>query len=123
VLKLIGRECPPSGVSVIDGRYRRYIDILTSDVREQVTWDPNIENSSSRLEAMVRRNRSWLLPANSPQERLAQFVFRSIAAIRAQGAAATTGWNPLMAQGMVRLVSKLEYRLRPEAQDGTGSSS
>jgi hypothetical protein len=124
VLNSITQEYPVPGFSLIDHRYRLYIDILTRDVYQPADSDLNVARSNSRLESLIRRNRSWLLPANSARDRFARFLVGIYFSLKERTTSQlTTGnplWNPLMAQGMVRLVHKLEYKLRPQAQQWIG---
>jgi glycosyltransferase involved in cell wall biosynthesis len=116
VLKLISQECSVPGLSVIDNRYRLYIDTIKKDGQGSEDWVPDTTRSSSRFEAFIRRNRPWLLPANSPQERLAHLVFKFIKNEALPGAT----WNSLMARGTAELIRTLEYTLHPQFPNWTG---
>ena len=116
VLRLISQECPAPGTSVIDNRYRLYIDEIKKDRQQSENWESATQQSDSRFEAFIRRYRSWLLPANSPQERLARFVFKLFKNEPLPG----TTWNPLMARGIARLTRILEYTVHPHSQNWTG---
>lgn len=116
ILKLISQECPAPGFSVIDNRYRLYIDAIKIDIRQSKDWETDKPGGTSRVETFIRKNRSWLLPVNSRRERLARFIFRIIKSkIRPE-----TIWHPLMAQSTVRLIRILEYELRPQAKNWMG---
>lgn len=116
ILKLISLECPAPGASVIDNRYRLYIDAIKMDVRQLKNWESDKPGGSSRVEMFIRNNRSWLLPVNSPQERLAKFIFM----VLKKRKQLSTTWKPLMAQSSVRLTRTLEYELHPQAKNWRG---
>jgi len=120
VLKLISAESPSPGASVIDNRYRLYIDIVKRGGPQSINLDPNTTRAKTKLEAIARKYRLWLLPANSPQERFARLIFRKFFSGSSMKIHQSADWNPLMAQGTVNLVRRLEYTLRPQAPKWTG---
>lgn len=116
VLTLISQECIDPGVSVLEDRYRLYINMMQEEARESKSGISSVMQSNTGFFAFLRRNRSWLLPANSWREQLARFIFRIIKSkIRPE-----TTWHPLMVQGTVRLTRTLEYELRPQAKNWRG---
>jgi glycosyltransferase involved in cell wall biosynthesis len=117
VLKAVAQECPSPGFSEIDRRYKLYVEIVKSSVPQAIGSGLNILRQNSRFEAFVRRHRSWLLPTGSPQERFARFIFRKFFSRRSAGIASN---NALMAQGTVRLINTLKYRLRPSEPQWNG---
>jgi glycosyltransferase involved in cell wall biosynthesis len=76
VLKSISQDCPSPGAAVIESRYRLYIDMLEKETQQLFNWAAAMAQGRSRLKEIVQQNRSWLLPANSPQERLARFLIK-----------------------------------------------
>lgn len=75
VLKLISQECPAPGISVIENRYRCYVDMLQEDAHLSKNWTAEVMQGNT-LRSFIRRNLSWLLPARSPQGRLARLIFK-----------------------------------------------
>jgi hypothetical protein len=116
VLKTISNECLSPGISMIDNRFRVYLDLVERDA----TWNPAMTPDNSMLLAILRRNRSWLLPTNSLQDRLARFILRIYRSLTTKEIHQSEIWNPLSARSSVRLLRKLNYTLRPQAPWWTG---
>jgi hypothetical protein len=81
VLKLISQECPAPGIALIDHRFRLYLDLAKSSLSLVSNLNPGLLRWFSQLEAWLRRNRGWLLPPYSPQERFVRFVYRNFLSV------------------------------------------
>lgn len=75
VLKLISQECPPPGISVIENRYRLYVNMLQEYAQLSMNWAGYMKQGNT-LRSVIRQSLSWLLPARSPQGRLARLIFK-----------------------------------------------
>jgi len=76
VLKSISRECPSPDAVVVDSRYRLYIDLLEKESQQLFNWTAAMAQGRSRLKEILQQSRSRLLPTNSPQGRIARFLFK-----------------------------------------------
>jgi glycosyltransferase involved in cell wall biosynthesis len=77
VLKAINTVCLAPGVAIIENRFRMYLDMAGKATPLLSTGNSFILRGFAWLAAILRRNRHWLLPPYSPQERFVRFMYRN----------------------------------------------
>ena len=80
VLKVINNECPVPGTAMIENRFRMFLDTEKKATPLSSIDNPFVKSGLAWLADILRRNRHWLLPPYSPQERFVRFMYRNFIA-------------------------------------------